>query len=698
MFRRQRRCRTVPAFLVGLSVQAVLVATVASPALGERDEKFAPAAEQESSESARPEAEPFRYADAQAGYRFVTPDGTAASAMPYTRLKSGIAGGAAAGTIGSNLKLSVDTAFLNEDDYHAELSLDHGGAYRLHLESQALWHNLPTEQLPPASPGTFSSKDLSPDAAYGVRSAITQADGRIRFGNYPYHLSLGYWELNRTGTEQLRFSDHSFGDPQSTILSTAKRIDRITREGTVDIDGRFGQLGLAYGFRIRDFSDEAPVTRYDYQNTANGALTPGSQAHDVTSGSRVLTQTIKLYTDLSGGLVGSAVYMMSRRENDADRGDAHPASRPADTLHNVAGDLSYTPMKELSFALTYRRLQVERESPATVTYPYSQIPASGVLPGVYTATPGVLLVRPSTETTRDTLSLSGSYRPSAQASLRLEYRAELESRDSIPDPRAPGTPSALHGDSRQTHTGKAGLYWRPYNGVKINASYSYAVCNNPAYAASFSDRHSGQLFVTYASGGTWGATASYLGRHESGENAASTDTIPVVRVPLPRKSRSDSANASLWFSPLEGLTVTGSYSFLRSDIDQAVLFAGFSAGSRAATNYRSTSHVFGLDAIYAFSETLDLSLVFQQLRSSSHFNVQDITYSDPANGTPYSTGGISGLTALETTETGVSARADWRISHRLGSSLEYAFRLFDSGNPLYDGSVHTTIIMLKARW
>jgi len=41
------------------------------------------------------------YATAQAGYRFVSPDATTAAAEPYSRLKSGVAGGFSAGTLGS---------------------------------------------------------------------------------------------------------------------------------------------------------------------------------------------------------------------------------------------------------------------------------------------------------------------------------------------------------------------------------------------------------------------------------------------------------------------------------------------------------------------------------------------------------------------------------------------------------------------
>ena len=64
------------------------------------------------------QVESLHYATVQSGYRFITPDGPTAAASPYGRLKSGVTGGFSAGTLGSDLKLTLDGTFLHEDDYH----------------------------------------------------------------------------------------------------------------------------------------------------------------------------------------------------------------------------------------------------------------------------------------------------------------------------------------------------------------------------------------------------------------------------------------------------------------------------------------------------------------------------------------------------------------------------------------------------
>lgn len=649
------------------------------------------------------EVEAYRFAYAQAGYRFITPDGATAAAAPYARLKSGVTGGLSAGTLDSSIKLSGEALMLHEDDYKANLFFDYGGYYRLHLESEALWHNLLTEQLPQSSTGQYATtQSPAPADGYGVRTGITQVENRIKLGNNPIHINLGYWELSRRGTDQLRFGDYNFGDPQNRIVSLNRQVDQVTREGSVGADAHLGFFDIAYGFRIRDFSNQAPDIRYPFVVTGGGAITPGNQATNVVSDSRVTSHTVRLYSDMSGGLVGTAAYVLTKRENDAGRGDARPSSKPEQTLHSVAGDLTYTPFKELSFALKYRRLQTELESPPTVSYAFSRIPAVTPLPGVYTATPGLLLVQPGIDTVKDTLSLSGTFRPNQQVTYRLEYRAVLLSRDNVPDSDlTPGDPAALHSEYSQTHRVLANASWRPFPGFRVNAAYTYCTAVNPEWKTSASESHKGELFVTYIKNGAWGTTASFITTYEQSLSSDATVVpAPVDGYTLPRENRMYSANGSLWFSPVERLTITANYSYLETVTDQSVLFANIISDPMplAATNYRSSAHVYGIDIAYAVAEPLDISLGFQQVRSGSRFDVPVQAFTLAGATGSFDTTGITNLTRLDAVETGVTARADWRFSKHAGCSMDYCFRNYNSGNALFDGSVHTTMLSLSSRW
>lgn len=639
-----------------------------------------------------------RYGMVRAGYRFLNSDSSGFAANPYSKLSSSTIMGLSAGTLGADLKLSVAATFIQEDDYHAELLFDGGDSYRFHLESQALWHNLLSETLPPATPGFINVKNLYPIPDYGLRVSTNQADAKVRIGNNPLHLTLGYWELHREGNTQTRFSDFWFSGGGNTLISTVSKKDQTTREGTIGVDGQLGSLGVAYLFRIRDFSEQSPLNRYNFTNAAAGANIPGSQAFLVTPDNQVVSHTIKLYSDMSGGLTGTAAYTYLQRENNGNDGDVHKSSAPSDTIQVASADFRYTPFKELSFALKYRHQEIDRESPYAITTPFASIPTVGTIPETMTLTPGLLLVHPSSDSIRDTLVWSGTYQPRSTTQLRFEYRADLESRYNLQSGLTPNDPLLKESDSRQTHTGKMTAFWKPLNGVKLTTLYSYADCNNPGYASSFSNQHLGQFFATLNRSNKWGAMASYLGRYETSDNGAVITTTK-AKISLPRENLNQSLNASLWFAPIERLTITTSYSYLSNDSEQAVLFSNVTADSLAATNYKAIAHLYAVDAVYVFSEHLDIGTSFQLVRSNSRFVVGATQYSNNETiPTIYTTQGIQGLTALDTTETAVSVRADWHITSNYGLSMEYDFRNYNSGNNLLDGSTHSIMTLVTGHW
>jgi len=614
------------------------------------------------------EVEAFQQAALYAGYRFISPVDNPALAAPYLRLKSGVSGGFSAGTVAADLKLSADAQFLHPDDYDAGLVLDYSGLYRLSLQSSSLWHNL--ERLPSASIAPEPGQDRDNGSSYGVRTVISRATNRFKLGNNPIHLNLNYWQLTRKGDAQLLFSDFDFESNFSLKGATARpvAVDSITREGTVALDGHLGPVNAAYAFTIRDFSNQAP----DSRDVFSGSALP--QAHNVINDSRSTTHAFKLFSDLSGGLTTSAFYSISQSESAAERGDARPSSDPAVTLQTAAGDISYTPFHQLSLNLKYRRLQIDRETADSVYSAFMQPP-----------TANTLKLNPAIDSVRDTLILSVSYRPIPKASYRFEYRAELETRDHLPDRHNDGTKS----ESRQTHSGKASLIWKPINGVRLNAAYSYAASDHPAYPSSFGERHNGQALISYTSSGRWGISASYLGRFESADSS-------YQQTRLPRESLSSSASGTLWFSPLERLTLNAGYTFQQLKVEQANIFdydGNPIPAIRTAGSYRSTAHVYSLDLVAAVTKILDLSLALQQTFADISFSATDNS-PDPK----YSAAGIGDSARLLSTTTALTTRADLRLNQHLGCSLGYSFRAYHAGQLLFDGAAHETLLTLTGRW
>lgn len=661
------------AFLL-ITLLAVMPTWAAPPEL-EQEQDDEPLAYQE-------EGEAHAYAEATGGYRFVSPVGPAARANPYGVNRSGVTAGFSAGLLGPDLKLRADGQFLHPDDYQTELVFDYSGKLRAELESRSLYHNLVRRDLFPSFTSTvppfatYNAVAANDPASLGIASRQDRAETRIRLGNHPAHLSLGYWRFTQTGYDQLIVADFERLNAVNTFYDVTRRIDQATQEGRVGLDANLGPISLAYTFRIREFNNSAPPI----------AIAAFPVAVSVPAESRVTSHSIKLYSDLSGGLTATAAYTLTQRENISQRSDQALSGRPQDTIQQAAGDLAYTPFKELTVVLKYRHHEIERETPIIISSAF--------------ATPAVNAVRPATDSVKDTLELASAWRPDQQLTLRAEYRADLIRRDNVWLPMTATTTQAVTSDESQLHSGTLSALWRPWRATKLNATYSYVSNNHPTSLNDFNERHVGNLLFDWSSSGRWGVNSHYRATAEQSRISSVTTSAPVTSLVTPRDSLAQSAGVSVWFSPIQKLVLTASYGCMALDANQALLFSPQSASSLTATRYSSLGHVYGLDGVYSFSDQLDLSFGLQQVRSRATYEVpaQLFALAGPPVYPVASTAGIGSYNRLDSTESSASARIDWRFAKHLGLMLDYRFSSYRSDDTQYNGDIHSTTVSLTARW
>jgi hypothetical protein len=149
-----------------------------------------------------------------------------------------------------------------------------------------------------------------------------------------------------------------------------------------------------------------------------------------------------------------------------------------------------------------------------------------------------------------------------------------------------------------------------------------------------------------------------------------------------------------WVSPLERLTVSANFGFLRTRSDQTVLVARVFNGQNAGSDYVTQAEIYSLNAVYGATDNLDLSLVLQQVRSRAEFEPDGTT----GDGTT-STDGIRELSRIKTQEYSVSARADYRVTKHFGCSLDYSYRVYDNRvSSDGEGAVHAVTALLKTTW
>jgi len=515
------------------------------------------------------------------GYSFLSRDGNAGRALEYGFLESSRSGGLFYRHMEKESNLELDGFYLNENDYHGDLLLDYRGDYRLHLRTESLYHNLDREILfspefrtGRADPPPPTAADPDPDplalyrpvqdpmAEYGVSVVQDRADFRYRLHNYPLHVNLGYWRYQKEGTMQQRFADVAFEGPQNWIRAEARSVDQQIQQGRFGLDAHLGPVDLLYDLKYRHFEDKLPTpvfSPYEARNDLGGnpEQLGGGQQHNDNPDSRFVSHTLKLHTSLDGGLVAGGSYSIEQRENLSQLSDTTGIRHAKSYLRSAAGDLVYTPSREYSLFLKYRRQELDHGYRNTLLSTNFADP--------------VQVVKPPIDTTKDILIASVAYKPRPDLSLVGEFRAEFLKRNNVSELPAP-TSWALPENSF-TRAGSLALYYRPIKGLRSSAHYSYAATDNPSYGASSEQRREGKLLGTYSRSNSWGVTAHAVLRHEKNdevEHFLIFPLDPLTYTPYPptsRDRRTENSNIGIWFVPIPKLTVGGNYAYLRTKGD-----------------------------------------------------------------------------------------------------------------------------------
>ena len=628
---------------------------------------------------------------AGAGYRFFSQDGNGNRAAQYEDIHSGPTLNAQYNILGRDHKFAVDGNFLSDKDYHGDLTYDYMGAYRLHLRTESLFHNLDHLQLGPSiflSGTPYISTDINPAERYGLRVEQDLVSLRARFGNYPAHINLNYWRMVKEGISQLRFADLAFepAGTTNTIYSKPRAIDRETHEGKLGFDAHLGPVDLIYDFTIREFTDHAGIPMTNFVGRSDPAFTfnraTGLLEHNETPDSRFIAHTVKLHTEQTGGIIAAAAYSYGQRTNFSSLSQVSGVNGLTNTLQTAAGDLLYTPCKEFSLAIKFRHQEIDRESPITLYYAE--------------AIPTTVSVLPAIDTTKDILITTLSIRPVTNFTVKGEYRGEITHRDNVTAWNRVGSIAAMTlPDDSRTHRGTVTIFSRPIKGLRIKANYSYTTTDTPTYGISADERHNGQLLVAYNLKDHWGVTTSFQTASEHNDSKSIT-TLPIYSASqtylLPRDRRTTNAAASIWTTLLGRLTLSGTVGFLRTSTDQEILFSGILPGSNLASNYTSQAFLYAFNVLFRPMDRLDLSVMFQQVRSFAEFDPLNVTV-------PIDTSQVKEISQINSVENSVNFKADYQLQKNISCGVAYTYRDYsDRHNSIFDGSVHSVLANLSTKW
>lgn len=694
-------------------------------------------------------------------YQGVSQEGNAGSASEYSTFDPGMGFGLdLKGHIGKK-HLYLDANYINDRDYMAEAHVDLNGRFKINLASERLWHNLEHIPYTPGLPGARDNasavpivpdpstlrvifEDQNPGDEYGVRVEIDKAEVIAKIGNYPAHVRLKYWRLQKEGKKQLRFVEEGHDDAAIAtscnvchVQSKTRPVDRLTEEFSGSVDAHVGFLDFNVEQLLRTFRVKDPIPVDNFAGHSYGAGTtasPDTFQHSEDPESQLLQSTVTLRTALSGGLVADGAYTYGKRENNSDLA-GQPLGVDGVSAESVyqkaAGNLSYTPLSALTLNLRYRMLDIDTKNSDTISAAYYRaVPTSGpAYPALGPNPPIKFPVRENMDTNRYEYSATAAWRPAQQLTVKGDFQRETIVRGSTGEAirySGANAPTARTGsidpvwelpEEENIDQYRLSLTLRPLktSALRINTWYRYMTSDEPAYGTSFDDKHEAFLGFNYSSKTLWGLTATARALQEKNEDHAETVWISNGGVYSPYDEISDrdreqqNYDFGVWVNPWEKVTTGLNYGYMRTYIEQDLLFGA----TDTITTNTTFDNVQDKDVEYLQnSQNLSAFVNVQWLKSLSTrvegYYVRSLAKYSPNFSTtlgaaapfyPANSDNLSSISRLDVIQQGLNAGIDWNPAEHWTVGLTYTLDDYDARNSdIYDGTTQSCMVSLARSW
>jgi len=657
-----------------------------------------------------------------AGYRFVDTDNSPNRAAEYSYLNDSPTFNFVVKRYDTGRKFSLVGDYLGHKDFNFAGDLD-TNLFRLHLRSERMYHNLDhVPYLPdpagrenydpdplPASDVGYTDND--PGNNYGRRITINEIKLRGKIPDYPAHINLSYWRLEKKGDMQLRFVDENCAG-SCHMQSGTRKNNMVTEEITAGFDAHLGPADIAFLQTWREFREKSadpsdPFNSHSLGRPASDPNNPGTFfEHDTAPDSRLIESTFKVNLPPSGGFVTSASYTIGKRENESDGNDIRPVDTETD-YQKLAADVTYTPGEKWTVNFRYRMLDLDSDGPATQSSSYNFGPAFATQAAV----------RQSIDIDRNNYAANISYRPSRRLTLKGDYEREDIDRNHT------GPPTQF-----SSFGGVEDPYWDvPSNetidrfrlsffsrhlersALKLNGWYEYKHVDNPAYGSSLSSSNEFFFNVSYKPSAVWGATGSLdILRGKNDDRTLTQFDKPDAGTPTPisfdldRNEERENLALGLWFIPNSIVSADFNYGMLHSKIDQDTLYgsgpdpdlppdADYSFVDDDG-DFEQRVHTLSAGINLRILENLNCRVEGYHIRSKSEFTPGSENFIGPNITDPRE---LKDISEVDIRQNGIKSRITWQFTRMLRAQFEYTYDDYDDQNSdVFDGSAQTFIASL----
>lgn len=599
------------------------------------------------------------------GYRYVHLNGSS-DAAEYEYLHNSLVLGGELRTVSINHRLHVDLDIRNSKDYYGDIFYAYKDLVLFRAVNSTLFHNLDNIRLFEFSPPPALVDNKDPHGEYGIKVGISNLLLRFKTPDFPAHLYFEGNFVDKDGSAQQMFYRQSSVVGTPSVRTSQKRdIEFNTSIYTVGANSHLGIVGADLSHSEKRFEVGGDRVLVDFINnvvTPTQLRTAGDYFNNLVPELKSSTNTLKLHTTYTGGLVGSATLSKTDKEN-------RDSGASADYLF-AAGNISWMPITGLTFFVKYRHQERDLDNPDTVT-----------VRNLSDHTTYTYAVIDSISAISDTVSGTVRYRPFKGTMLKADYtyedirRNDVEAWFTIPD-----------STQRQKLSLSADV--RIMSGLKLRAKYTHKDINNPATNMEPEHSDEGLLTLSWMPLPGLNTYISYAIKEEKRDSVdfVNYDTEEVETADN-RKVKDDRIIGTVSYVLLRDLSVAASYAYIHNRVRQDIrLSPDDPAYWNDQVPYKTTAHNYSFDAHYSPKSFISLDA--------------GISYT-LSQGTFYNS--LTSFSELKTRETTYSASGEYQFKGGFSAGLQYRYStlkdLLDNPyNEIDDGRVSIVLLTLSKKW
>jgi len=401
----------------------------------------------------------------------------------------------------------------------------------------------------------------------------------------------------------------------------------------------------------------------------------GVYAHNLVPELKGSSNTLKLHTSYTGGIVAAATLSKIDREN-------RDSNAKADYFIG-AGDLTWTISPRAALFVKYRHREADMDTPTLDPIDSVCSPANNIT-NDYTCA-----IRPAISSTTDTVSGTIRYRPLTGLTLWGEYEFVKIRRENADEWKLP--------DSTQKDTASLSASLRLRRNLSIKAKYIHKDIDDPAYNIEPDHSDEGRISVSWIPFSRLNTMVSYSAAREKRHDLRFVEADESITTGENRKQDRDMLLGTVTFVLLKDLSATASYAYIHHKTQQDIEYHDTEGGAHIDPYVpdKNMSHTYAITVGYVPEKSVTLSGGVVHTISSGAFYP-----SSPALLEPLS---VASFTDLKIRETAYTVSGEYRFKGGFAAGLQYRYSNLDDvlDNPnddIKDGNAHIVLLSLTKKW